>query len=164
MVGEVIVKWQNSYSVGIKLIDEQHMKLIRLTNKLFNSCMLGNERTKFQSVFLSVVHELVDYVGYHFTTEERVMERINYPGYKMHKHEHTSFAKNVLKKVEEFNQNNINTSLSFVYYLRDWVLRHIAVSDKHLGAYLLDMKRRGDLQQIILKAKRNVETNTIHVC
>ena len=160
---EVIVSWHSSYSVGVKLIDEQHMKLIKLTNKLFNSCMAGQERTRVDSVFLGVIHEVVDYVDYHFNTEERVMERVNYPEYKMHKQEHMTFVRNVLAKVEEFNLGKTNTSLSFVYYLRDWVLHHIAVNDKKLGTYLVEMKRKGDLQQIILKTKRDVETNRITV-
>ena len=160
---EVIVSWQKSYSVGIKLIDEQHMKLIQLTNKLFNSCIGGQEKVKADSVFLTVVHEVVDYVDYHFNTEERVMERINYPEYKAHKQEHVTFVKKVLDKIEEFNLGKTNTSLSFVYYLRDWVLHHIAVNDKKLGMHLLEMKRHGALQQIILKTKRDVETNKITV-
>jgi hemerythrin-like metal-binding protein len=163
MASEVIVTWHNSYSVGIKLIDEQHMKLIELTNKLFNSCMSGHERAKSNSVFLTVIHEVIDYVTYHFNTEQRVMERINYPEYQIHKQEHTTFAKKVLNKTEEFKLGKINTSLSFVYYLRDWVLHHIAVNDKRLGMYLLEMKKRGDLQQIILKVKKDAVTNTIQI-
>ena len=161
MMNEAIVTWNNSYSVGIKLIDEQHIKLIELTNKLFSSCMEGNERKKSDSIFLGVIHEIIDYVCYHFSTEEKVMERINYPGYKMHMQEHSAFAKKVLSKVEEFKLSNANTSLSFVYFLRNWVLHHIAIRDKLLGSHLLDMKKRGMLQQITLKAKKDAETNKI---
>ena len=163
MEDKVIVTWQNSYSVGIKTIDEQHMKLIKLTNKLFGSCMSGSERTRANSIFLSIVHEVIDYVGYHFSTEEKVMEKINYPAYKEHKQAHMNFVKEVLTKVEEFNFSKVNTSLSFVYYLRDWVLRHVAVSDKKLGVYLLEMSKRGELQQIVLKVKKNGETNKLQI-
>ena len=157
MIEETIVKWQNSYSVGIGLIDKQHMKLIELTNKLFSSCMAGKERTKSDSIFLEVIQEIVSYVSYHFSTEEKVMERVNYPEYKAHRYEHTSFAREVLSKIEEFNAGKINTPLSFVYYLRDWVLHHIAVNDKKLGDYLLEIKKKGDLQQIVLRVKREPE-------
>jgi len=163
MAVEVIVTWQDSYSVGIKLIDEQHMKLIKLTNKLFDSCMSGHERSKSESIFLDVIQEVIDYVGYHFGTEEKIMEKINYPAYKMHKQEHMNFIKEVLIKVEEFRFGKINTALSFVYYLRDWVLHHIAVNDKKLGNYLLEMKRKGELQQIVLKVKKNEETNKLQI-
>jgi hemerythrin len=163
MAREIIVEWHDSYSVGVKLIDEQHIKLIELTNKLFESCMSGNERIKSESIFLKVLREIVDYVSYHFSTEERVMERIDYIESKRHKHEHTSFVKKVLNEAEEFKLGKMNNALSFVYYLRDWVLQHIAITDKKLGEYLLEMKKRGILQQIVLKVKKDAETNKLHV-
>ena len=163
MINPIIVQWQNSYSVGIKVIDDQHMKLVKLTNKLFASCISGNERTKSDSIFMSVVNEVIDYVGYHFSTEEKIMERINYPEYKRHKKEHVDFVKEVLAKVGEFKTSKANTSLYFVYFLRDWILQHIAVNDKKLGKYILDLRKEGGLEQIVLKVKRNVETNQLQV-
>ena len=156
-----IVLWQNSYSVGIRVIDEQHMELIRLTNKLFASCMVGQEKSK--DTFLNTIHEAVDYVRYHFGSEEKMMERINYPGYAYHKQEHASFIREVLTKVEEFNSGKIHTPLNFVYYLRDWVLHHIAVSDKELGEYLQFMKKRGDLQKITLMILKDKATGRMHI-
>ena len=89
MPGKTVVEWQSSYSVGIKLIDEQHMELINLTNKLFASCMAGREKSRI--TFIETIREAVDYVGYHFGTEEKVMERVNYPEYVKHKKEHADF-------------------------------------------------------------------------
>jgi len=163
MAGEGIVQWHDSYSVGIKVIDEQHKKLIALTNKLFDSCMSGHERTKASSKFIAVVHEVVDYVGYHFSTEEKIMGRIKYPDYKIHKKEHANFAKDVLIKVDEFNAGKVNTSLSFVYYLRDWVLQHIAVNDKKLGKYLQEMRQNGDLEQIVVNVKKDAVITKLQV-
>ena len=63
----------------------------------------------------------------------------------------------------EFNAGKINAPQSFVYFLRDWVLNHIAVNDKKLGAHLLEMKRKGELEQIVLKVKRNEDTNKLQI-
>ena len=153
MAGEIIVTWSDSYSVGIKVIDDQHIKLVGLTNKLFSSCVAGGEKAKIDSVFMDVVNEVVDYVGYHFSTEEKIMERIAYPDYKQHKQEHINFVKEVLAKVEEFKFGKINTAISFVFYLRDWILQHIAVNDKKLGTYILDLKSNGAFEQIVVKDK-----------
>ena len=161
MNDEVIVTWHNSYSVGIKLIDEQHMKLIGLANKLFRSYMSGHERTKSDSILPGIIDEIKDYVIYHFTTEERVMERINYSDYKIHKEEHMVFAKGIFHKLDEFNHSKNNASLSLAYYLKDWIHHHIAISDKQLSIYLLHMKREGLLFQVILKAKKDTGTNRI---
>jgi hemerythrin-like metal-binding protein len=161
MIDNIVVKWQNSYSVGIKLIDEQHMELIRLTNKLFTSCLAGQERSI--SIFLNTIHEAVDYTSYHFGTEEKIMERIIYPDYINHKKEHTEFVREVFTKVDEFKSGKIFTPLQFVYFLRDWVLHHIAVNDKKLGEYLLMMKRSGELQKMTLMVKKENATNRIKI-
>jgi len=146
MSEKTVVQWQNSYSVGIRQIDEHHMKLIGMTNKLFSSCMAG--KTKGRDTFLEIIHEAVEYTRYHFGIEEKIMKRINYPGFVKHKQEHTDFIREVYIKVEEFKTGKILVPLQFVYFLRDWVLLHIAVCDKKLGNYLLSMKRNGHLQNL----------------
>ena len=158
-----IVVWQNSFSVGMKLIDEQHQELIKFTNRLFASCMQGQERSRSKSIFLDIIHECVDYVGYHFGTEEKVMERVNYPDYKEHKKEHTEFVREVFNQVEEFNSRKRNASLAFVYFLRDWVLHHIAVSDKKMGDYILGMQKSGALHKITLKVKKDKVTHRVQI-
>jgi hemerythrin len=151
-----IVAWNNSYSVGIPLIDDQHKELINLTNKLFNSCIQGNESSKV--IFMRTIRGAVDYVGYHFSTEEKVMERINYPGIATHKKEHADFVKEVLHEVEEFKNGKKFTPISFVHYLKDWVLSHIAVSDKQMGNYILKLKKNGGLDKIKLRVKEVTHT------
>jgi len=158
---DTIVMWQNSYSVGIKLIDEQHMELIRLTNRLFASCMAGQESSK--NTFHDIIHAVVDYVGYHFGIEEKVMERVKYPEYRVHKQEHANFVQEVFKKVEEFKSGKIFVPLSFAYYLRDWILHHIAMNDKKVGKYLQMMHKNGQLQKITLMVKNDKTTNWIQI-
>ena len=161
MIHKPIVQWQNSYSVGIKLVDDQHMMLIQLTNKLFNNCMAGQEKTK--NTFLDIIHEAVDYVGYHFGTEEKIMERVKYPDYTHHKKEHAVFVKEVLSRVDEFNSGKMLAPLEFVYFLRDWVLHHIAVCDKKMGDYLLHLRRNGTLREITLMVKKDAVTDRMHI-
>ena len=157
MPEKTVVQWQNSYSVGIKLIDEQHMELIKLTNKLFANCMAGHERTK--STFLDTINEAIDYTGYHFGVEEKIMERVKYPEYQNHKMEHANFVQQVYLKVEEFKAGKIMAPLTFVYFLRDWVLHHIAVRDKKLGEYLIALRRSGELHQMTVKVKKDTATD-----
>ena len=161
MAGNAIVQWQNSYSVGIRLIDEQHMELIRLTNKLFAACMNRTEHSR--DIFLDTIHEAVDYVGYHFGTEEKIMERIQYPDFQRHKQEHKSFVREVFDNVDEYNSGKLLSPLTFVYFLRDWVLHHIAVCDKKMGEYLIFMRRCGSLQKLTLMVKKDLNTNRVQI-
>ena len=156
-----VVQWQNSYSVNIKLIDEQHMELIKLTNKLFASCMAGKEKTK--SAFLEIIPAAVEYTGYHFSTEEKIMERINFPDILAHKREHKEFVREVFNKVEEFKAGKMLAPLTFVYFLRDWILHHVAVNDKKLGAYLIHLKRSGELQRMTVMVRRDEAANRVYM-
>ncbi|MDR0497602.1 MAG: bacteriohemerythrin [Treponema sp.] len=162
MAEKILVKWQNNFSIGIKLIDDQHKELIRLTNKLFVSCLAGRERS--MDVFLDTIHDVVDYTSYHFTTEEKVMERVNYPEYFKHKSEHVDFVREVYDRVAEFEPGKIVAPIKFVYFLRDWVLHHIAMSDRKMGEYLMNLSRSGELHTTILKVKKDAVSNRMQIC
>jgi hemerythrin len=153
MADENIVVWHNSYSVGIPLIDDQHKELINLTNQLYACCMEGREASK--ASFLQTVHGAVEYIGYHFSTEEKVMTRIGYPDYATHKKEHNDFVRTVVSQVEDYKSGRQFVPNVFVHFLKDWVLTHIAVCDKKLGEYLINLKKQGALKDLTLKVKQD---------
>ena len=159
MANNYIVEWHPSYSIGINLIDEQHMELINLTNRLFRSCMSGQGLEYSKNIFLDSIHDAVNYVGYHFGTEEKIMERINYPEFKNHKKQHTDFVKEVFIKVDDINSGRYPNPLSFVYFLKDWVLHHIAVCDKKMGEYILALRKSGELRKITVQVKEDKFTH-----
>ena len=148
-----LVTWQDNYSVRINLVDEQHKHLILLTNRLFFSCL--SDREKANQAFRNTVREAVAYVGYHFSTEEKLMERVNYPDYRKHKQEHVDFVREVYRQLEEYNSGKATAPLSFVYFLRDWILYHVAVSDKKMGDHFVMMHRAGELSKFTLKVKKD---------
>ena len=140
MAHNEIVKWSQSLSVGIKLIDEQHEGLVKLTNELFLSCLKGGDVANAR--FLKTIRETVQYVQYHFATEEAIQKRLKYPGYASHKKEHEAFVKQVLLAVAEFNSGKKFLPNKFVKFLQDWVLTHIAVTDKKLGDYIELLRKK----------------------
>ena len=151
MASDTIITWQKSYSVNIPLIDSQHMELINLTNKLYRSCLKDNEYSK--EIFMEVLQGALSYVGYHFSVEEKIMERVNYSGINAHKTEHKNFVKMVLATIEELAKDSTVNPMNFVKYLKNWVLNHIAVSDTALGNYLIRLRQFGTLDNISLKIK-----------
>jgi hemerythrin len=159
MAANEIVQWHSSYSIGIPLIDVQHRELINLTNKLYEGCMAGREVSK--TVFLKTIRGAVDYVGYHFSTEEKIMERVSYPyaEYTAHKQQHKDFVREVLREVDDFSSGKKFTPNAFVYFLKDWVLTHIAVTDKKLGEYLVNLKRQGGLKGMTIQIRQQANTN-----
>ena len=159
MAEKTVVQWQSSYSVGMKLLDDQHIGLINFTNRLFSNCFAGPQNIR--TSFLETIREAIDYVGYHFSTEEKIMERVAYPGLAQHKQQHGEFIREVISKADDFNAGKPRAPLSFVYFLRDWVLQHIAVSDKKMGDYVMALWKCGKLEKITMKVRKD-EAQRVH--
>ena len=135
-----VVTWSPTYSVGVALIDDQHKKLIKMTNELFNHCVGDPESER--AYFKEVIQNAVDYVKVHFSTEEKIMLRTAYPGYTEHKRQHDSFVLMVLDQVKAFEESRKTSLLNFTNFLKDWVLTHIAISDKQYFEYFKKIATR----------------------
>ncbi|MDR2633313.1 MAG: bacteriohemerythrin [Treponema sp.] len=144
---EVFVVWEDRYSVGIPSIDEQHKELLVLTNKLYDACREGEETARVY--FKEAIHSAVEYVQFHFTSEERLMERVNFPELASHKAQHNNFVKQVLEEVKHFEQGKSFVPNAFVRFLRDWVLTHIAMSDIKYAEYIKTLKKQRALQSFL---------------
>jgi hemerythrin len=73
------VTWSDRYSMGIKVIDDQHKGLLDIVNDLFNHAS-GDEYEE-REYFKSVIQEAVKYIKVHFETEEKLMTATKFPGY-----------------------------------------------------------------------------------
>jgi hemerythrin len=140
MKKEAFVTWEDRYSVGIQLIDDQHKHLIELTNGLYKACLTGTEAARAH--FREAIRGTVDYVKFHFTAEEQLLEQINYPGIAAHKREHETFVKKVLADAKDFEEGKKFVPNIFVRFLRDWILAHIAVEDRRYADYILELKKQ----------------------
>jgi hemerythrin len=129
------VIWSNAYSVGSALIDNQHKGLVEMTNALFRGCDRHDEAISF----MRAIQSAVNYAKIHFATEEKFMQMTEYPDSAVHKAEHEAFVTEVLKQVKNFEEGNC-TPLDFAFYLKNWLLNHIAISDKKYSPYLKNIK------------------------
>jgi hemerythrin len=140
---KILVEWDERYSVGIPLVDEQHKELVTMTNTLYEACLAGDEAAR--AYFLQAIHGTVDYVKYHFAAEERILENVKYPGIIEHKKAHEGFVKKIFEDVKSFEGGKKFVPNVFVRYLKDWILTHIAVEDKKYAEYILHLKKQGAL-------------------
>ncbi|MDR1575411.1 MAG: bacteriohemerythrin [Treponema sp.] len=138
-----LVAWEDRYSMGIISIDEQHKKLFEMTNSLYDACLRGEETAR--RYFKEVIHDAVKYVQFHFTTEERLMERLKFSGLAEHKAEHTDFVKKVLEEVQNFEGGKNFVPNMFVRFLREWIVHHIAITDTKYADYIRILKKQGTL-------------------
>jgi hemerythrin len=135
-----LVKWSSTFSVGVRLVDDQHKELLKLTNDLFNHCV-GDEEAE-RTYFKKVISKAVDYVKVHFATEEKIMIATKFPGYWEHKREHDAFVLTVVEQVRAFNEGKPFTLLTFTKFLKEWILTHIAVTDKKYFDYFKKIATR----------------------
>ncbi len=132
--------WNDSYCVGIKVIDEQHKVLVRIINELDD--VLKSEFS-VQHV-RPLLRELLDYTKYHFATEERLMKRGGYKRSALDAHlkQHYQF----IDEIHSLNNDSIPLSQAeaqvVMSYLTNWLSNHILKVDRQLANYLLSQERR----------------------
>ena len=68
-MAEALIKWSDTYNLGLKEIDEQHKSLLDLINKIWQSIIDRNEK----DVVFGLVEELERYTLAHFAAEETFM-------------------------------------------------------------------------------------------
>jgi len=134
------VSWSDSYSMGVKLIDDQHKGLLNFVNDLFNHST-GNEAEE-RAYFTEVIQQAVQYIKMHFQTEEKLMVSTKFPGYAEHKKTHDDFTLTVIKSVKDFDSGKRLVLEKFAYFLKDWVLTHVAIVDRQYAEYFKKIATR----------------------
>ncbi len=123
--------WNDSYSVKIARMDEQHKKLFSLFEELANAMLTGTAREALGGV----LRGLSDYTKTHFSQEEQLMKQHGYAGYEGHKKLHEAFITQVSDLQKDFNDGKalpVKTS----QFLRDWLTNHILKIDRQYSAFL----------------------------
>ena len=127
------VTWSDSYSMGIKIIDEQHKDLLDFVNELYAHAT-GNEEEEL-AWFKEVIQQAVQYIKEHFATEEKYMKLTMFHGYAEHKKTHDEFTLIVENSVKDFQEGKGLDLEKFAYFLKDWVLTHLAIMDRQYSNY-----------------------------
>jgi len=135
-----LISWAPAFSVGIKVIDDQHKELFALVNDMFNH-VVGDAQAE-RVYFKGVIQKAVEYVKVHFSTEEKIMLHANFPGYLEHKKAHDTFVLTVVEKVKDFEAGKKFTLLEFTQFLKEWILTHIAIMDKGYFTYFRKIATR----------------------
>jgi len=135
--------WDESFKIGIALIDKQHKELVGYINQLYRACLAGNDAVA--PAFKEAMSHMVDYVRLHFNTEQELLKRINYPSFNEHKKQHDELIKDILITAKNYRDGKKFVPHNFVRTLRDWVLSHIAVHDKAYSTYIHEQIGKGKI-------------------
>jgi len=132
------IEWSEDLATGSFQIDTQHKQLFKIINELLDACKKGQAKQEV----IKVVNFLERYVDEHFSTEEKFMEKHNYPHIAAHKRQHTEFKKSVNDFKNKLNNEGITLSftVSLTHSLVEWLSKHIRVVDKELGMFLKNIE------------------------
>ena len=127
------VQWDDSMSVGVEVLDQDHRHLIALLNAYLEAV----ENDEGLMVTDSILNGLVDYTMYHFAREERIMEACGYPRLDEHKIVHKKMAQQVLDQRDSFllfggSDASVQTLVDF---LMNWLKDHILKVDMDYRQY-----------------------------
>lgn len=117
----VFFKWQTSYNVNIKVIDQQHRELVNILNRLF----VAISKREADKTISGILDAMVAYTRTHFELEERLLQQANYSDYAAHKEEHVK----LLAQLDELCRKHMVEEkviyFEMVSFLKNWLKEHI---------------------------------------
>jgi len=129
-----MISWDPALSIGIPAIDAQHEEIFARAAALEEALRSGASGAELGNLLSWLKRYAID----HFEAEERIMERVGYPGAAAHAVEHREFWRRLemtggLYEVEGDSEAMAWLLISLV---RSWLVEHIGKSDQAIGAYI----------------------------
>lgn len=127
-----LIEWSDALSVGFKEMDEDHKRLVGMVNNLENTVTTGQDR----DAIMDILEELLDYTGWHFRHEERLMQEFEYPAMFEHKREHEDLVEKASGLYEQFQGGDTGVPDLLLPFLKEWLTNHILGTDMKTGQFL----------------------------
>jgi len=121
------VEWNEGLSVGVQAMDQHHQKLVDLINRL-HSAMRSGQGGAFIG---SALDELAQYTQYHFTAEEKLMEKHHCPELAEQKELHAQFIATVSDLQQRLASGQHGMTTDVLPMLKNWLVDHIQNKDKN---------------------------------
>lgn len=126
-----MIIWNDSLSVNVAELDQQHKKLIAMINELHEAMKSG----KGKEVLGRIVNGLISYTATHFQTEEKYFAQFGYPDADNHKKEHVAFVQKVTDFKNGFEKKQLTLTVEVMNFLSDWLKTHIMGTDKKYAQF-----------------------------
>ena len=128
------IEWDDTLSVKIETIDEEHKYLIGLINSFYDNI----KKQSGKEFIAKLIKEMRNYSVFHFNTEESYMRSYGFPGYEAHKKEHDAFIAKVVDVEERYNNGKLILSLEITNFLKSWLKNHILKTDKMYSDFFIE--------------------------
>lgn len=122
--------WDEKYSVGVVLLDNQHKRMFEVINELLDS--INNNST--EEHLSHIIESLIEYKKFHFETEENYFKEFNYDGAEEHILKHKEFNSKLTALKEKYPNPTVDFAFDLVDFLEDWLIEHLMVVDQKYKA------------------------------
>lgn len=126
------IEWNESYSVNVPSIDEQHKKLFVILNKTQEMIQSGKSNVELKEIF----SDTLNYAAEHFAYEEQLMSENGFENLESHKLEHEKFAETVASYLIRYESSDSIHPVEVLGFLIDWLQKHILKKDKEYSSCL----------------------------
>ncbi len=127
-----MLDWDEKFSVHIQDIDEQHKILFRCINDLVAAMQSFQEGAALKNV----MEELIRYTNVHFSQEEELLKKYDYPEFSSHVEEHKKFIEMVEGVQKKYSEGEVTISLHVLDFMVEWLKNHILGTDMKYASYL----------------------------
>lgn len=128
-----LLVWRDQLSVGSKVIDEDHQRLIGFVNDLHDAV----SEAQSEKVVGKILVELIEYTRDHFKREEKLMQAGGYPDYERHCGIHATLTRQVLVFAEKYVRTPTDqVKRELIDFLAAWLVDHIIKEDRRIGAFM----------------------------
>ena len=125
--------WKDSFSIGIKDLDQQHRSLL----ECLNDCHRQVSNDKRAGIDAALLARLTAYAAEHFRLEEEMMRLAGYTGIETQEKQHRYFVSQIAELETALAQGTPTSAQSVLTFLRDWFLEHVLSLDKKFAAFAL---------------------------
>lgn len=129
----LFVAWTSHMRVDVKLLDNDHKKILILLNELHDGVICGYAKQILEMIFESLIRCL----RAHFAHEEQLFTETAFPGAAVHERQHDHMIErfNVLQ-VRFRNCADLESSLEVIKLLKNCLCNHIEISDQEYVQHL----------------------------
>ena len=128
-----LILWSNDYSVGIEMLDADHIVVASLINLIDDAKQSGSD----EAAVGRVLKVLVDHAYAHFRREEAFLEEHGYPHLEQHRQEHRLLADQLRELHQDYERTpDPAISREIMELLNYWLVEHILKVDMHYKAFL----------------------------
>jgi len=122
-----IFEWQNEYCVDNGLIDEQHKRLLEITETLFNSVIQQDD----DRILTTCFNDLLSYTKKHFKEEEAYFKERGANGLSEHHLEHQKLAAELIDVWDKENLGfHPESGRILLSWVEDRLIPHMMIDDQ----------------------------------